>query len=379
VNSRSSIPQTDPRAAYLALREEIDAALRRVAESGWYVLGSEVAAFESEFAAYLGLPHAIGVASGTDALELALRACGIEPGQTVFTVAHTAVATVVAIERCGAEAVLVDIDSETFTLDPNALERVLLNWKGAQPAAILPVHLYGQMADMPSLLDIAQRHGLRLIEDCAQAHGARLDGRLAGTWGDAAAFSFYPTKNLGAFGDAGAVVTADSTIAERVRELRQYGWRDRYISAVPGLNSRLDAVQAAVLRVKLHALDAGNARRRAIAELYREALSGLEMHLELPVCRASVKHVYHQFVIRSAKREQLQTGLREAGIGTLIHYPAPVHRQPAYAGRLTHSDLTHSEHAAARVLSLPMYPEIEEAQTMRVAETLRDLLKGVMR
>lgn len=374
MNGGLSIPQTDPRAGYLALRAEIDAALRRVAESGWYVLGPETEAFETEFAAYMGLPHAIGVANGTDALELALRGCGIGPGQAVFTVSHTAVATVVAIERCGAEVVLVDIDPETYTLDPNALERILRHWQGGRPAAILPVHLYGQLADMPALLDIAQRYGLRVIEDCAQAHGARLDGRLAGAWGDAAAFSFYPTKNLGAFGDAGAVVTADGAIAGRVRDLRQYGWRERYISAIPGINSRLDAVQAAVLRVKLPALNGGNARRRAIADRYREALGGLAADLDLPVCRAGAEHVYHQFVIRSAARERLQTGLREAGIGTLVHYPEPVHRQPAYAGRLTHGDLVHSERAAACVLSLPMYPELADIQVGQVAETLRDLL-----
>jgi len=371
-----AIPQTDPRAGYLAQRAEIDAALRRVAESGWYVLGPEVEAFEKEFAAYLGVSHAVGVASGTDALELALRGCGVGPGQAVFTVSHTAVATVVAIERCGAEAVLIDINPESYTLDPDALDGVLRQWKGITcPAAILPVHLYGQPAAMLALLKIAQHYGLRVIEDCAQAHGARLDGRMAGTWGDAAAFSFYPTKNLGAFGDAGAVVTADPSIAERVRELRQYGWRKRYISATSGINSRLDAVQAAVLRVKLRVLDAGNARRRTIAGIYHKSLDELTANLRLPTCRKGVEHVYHQFVIRSTARDRLQGELRNAGIGTLIHYPEPVHRQPAYAHRLMHSDLFHSEQAAAHVLSLPMYPELEDNQVARVAETLHDLLR----
>lgn len=377
-----AIPQTDPRASYLALRAEVNAALIRVAESGWYVLGPEVEAFEQEFAAYMGLAHAVGVASGTDALELALRGCGVGPGQAVFTVSHTAVATVVAIERCGAEAVLVDIDPETYTLDPEALERSLRHWQGSTcPAAILPVHLYGQPAAMPAILKIAQRYGLRVIEDCAQAHGARLDGRMAGTWGDAAAFSFYPTKNLGAFGDAGAVVTADATIAERIRELRQYGWRERYISAISGINSRLDAMQAAVLRVKLRALDTGNARRRAIAGLYCEGLGGLKADLRLPACRKGAEHVYHQFVIRSAARDRLQAELRNAGIGTLIHYPEPVHRQPAYANRLTltYSDLVHSEQAAAHILSLPMYPEMENTQAVQVVEALRNILKGANR
>lgn len=197
LNGPGPIPQSNPKASYMAHRIEIDAALLRVANSGWYILGPEVEAFEAEFAAYHGLPHAVGVASGTDALELALRGCGIGPGNVVFTVSHTAVATVVAIERCGASPVLVDIDPTTYTLDPDALERALKGWRGPQPAAVVPVHLYGQLADMPAILDIAGRYGMRVVEDCAQAHGARLGGRLAGTWGDAAAFSFYPTKNLG--------------------------------------------------------------------------------------------------------------------------------------------------------------------------------------
>ncbi|MCC7278872.1 MAG: DegT/DnrJ/EryC1/StrS family aminotransferase [Chromatiaceae bacterium] len=366
------ILQSNPKAGYLAHQVEIDAALRRVLESGWYILGPEVAAFEAEFAAYLGLPHAIGVATGTDALELALRGCGIGPGHVVFTVSHTAVATVAAIERCGAEPVLVDIDPATYTLDPNALEGAVRVRRDNRPVAVVPVHLYGHPADMPAILDIARRHDLRVVEDCAQAHGARLAGRLTGTWGDAAAFSFYPTKNLGALGDGGAVVTASPAFAARVRELRQYGWRERYISAVPGINSRLDELQAAVLRVKLRHLDAGNERRRVIAARYREALSGARV--SLPICEAGVDHVYHQFVIRSPERDRLQGQLQELGIGTLVHYPRAVHSQPAYADRLAHGDLTHSEQAAASVLSLPMYPELADAQVARVAETLRNLL-----
>jgi len=368
VTSGVPIPQTNPKAGYLAHQVEIDAALRRVVDSGWYILGPEVAAFETEFAAYIGLQHAIGVANGTDALELALRGCGVGPGHAVFTVSHTAVATVVAIERCGAEAVLVDIDPATYTLDPNALDSAIGRLRGVRPAAVVPVHLYGQAADMSAILAIARRHDLRVIEDCAQAHGSRLAGRMAGTWGDAAAFSFYPTKNLGALGDGGAVVTADAAIAGSVRELRQYGWRERYISAVPGVNSRLDELQAAVLRVKLRHLDADNRRRRAIAAAYRTVLA--EAPLGLPVCRSGAEHVYHQFVIHAATRDRLQAGLQRRGIGTLVHYPQPVHRQPAYAGRLAHGDLSHSEQAAASVLSLPMYPELDEAQVARVAASL---------
>lgn len=366
------IPQSNPKASYLAHREEIEAGLLRVANSGWYILGPEVAGFEAEFAAYHSLPHAVGVANGTDALELALRACGVEPGQAVFTVSHTAVATVAAIERCGALPVLVDIDPVTYTLDPNALEQGLKSWRGSLPVAVVPVHLYGQPADMPAILEIAGPYGLRVVEDCAQAHGACLDGRLAGTWGDAAAFSFYPTKNLGALGDGGAVITPDEGIARRVRELRQYGWRERYVSAIPGINSRLDELQAAVLRVKLRHLDTDNARRRVIAARYREALAG--KGLILPTSRDGAEPVYHQFVVRWPERDRLQGQLQKLGIGTLVHYPRPVHAQPAYAGRLAYGDLTHSEQASASVLSLPMYPELTDDQVARVAKTLGKLL-----
>ncbi len=368
------IPQSNPKASYLAHREEIAAALLRVAESGWYILGTEVDAFETEFAAYHGLTHTIGVASGTDALELALRGCGIKAGDVVFTVSHTAVATVVSIERCGAVPVLVDIDPKTYTMDPNALEYALKNWRGARPAAVVPVHLYGQTADMPAILDIAGRHGLRVIEDCAQAHGARLDGRLAGTWGDAGAFSFYPTKNLAALGDGGAVITADDGIAQRVREMRQYGWRDRYVSAEPGINSRLDEIQAAVLRVKLQFLDVANECRRKIADAYYDALAG--NILVLPEIRESAFHVYHQFVIRAPERDQLQAGLQRAGIGSLIHYPRAVHQQPAYAGRVHSGDLHHTEEAVSRVLSLPLYPELDDLKVARVASTILSLVNN---
>lgn len=364
----AAIPQTDPRAGYLAHQAEIDAVLQRVLASGWYILGPEVEAFEAEFAAYLGMAQAVGVASGTDALELALRGCGVGPGQAVFTVSHTAVATVAAIERCGAEPVLVDIDPATYTLDPNQLEQALRHHRGQRPAAVVPVHLYGQLVDMPAILTIAQRHGLRIIEDCAQAHGATRAGRMAGSWGDAAAFSFYPTKNLGALGDGGAVITADAAIASRVRELRQYGWRERYISAVPGMNSRLDELQAAILRVKIGYLDANNHRRRAIAERYRSTLAGGQ--LGLPACRDGAGHVYHQFVIRAPERDRLQAYLKARGIGTLVHYPQPVHRQPAYAGRLKHGDMTHSERAAASILSLPMYPELQDEQVAQISEAV---------
>jgi dTDP-4-amino-4,6-dideoxygalactose transaminase len=387
-----SIPQTDPRANYLAHRAEIDAAIAGVLTGGRYILGEQVQAFEHEFAAYLGSGHALGVGSGTDALSLALRACGMGAGLPVFTVSHTAVATVAAIELAGATPVLVDIDPATYTLDPNRLEdAVTKSATGARaPAAdfrgaIIPVHLYGHPADMAASLEIARRHDLAVIEDCAQAHGAGiataqspigerrvLDMRYSpvGTFGHIAAFSFYPTKNLGALGDGGAVFTNDAALAERVRLLREYGWRERYVSHLPGLNSRLDELQAAILRVKLRYLDAENARRRQIAAGYDRLLA--DTGLRLPTVHPNVTHVYHQYVVRSAHRDVLQAYLRQHGVGALVHYPVPVHRQPAYAGRIEiGAGLPATEMVAAQVLSLPIYAELTQAQVAQVAETIR--------
>ena len=267
----TQIPFLDLTAAYRRLQAEIDAALGRVAAGGRYILGDEVAAFESEFAAYLGLDHAVGVASGTDAVMLALRACGVGPGDEVITVSHTAVATVAAIELCGATPRLVDIDAATFTMAPAAFAAALT----PRTKAMIVVHLYGNPADMDAIIPIARAHGLAVIEDCAQAHGARYRGRLVGALGDVAAFSFYPTKNLAALGDGGAVATNRPEIADRLRQLRQYGWRERYISEIPGTNSRLDELQAAVLRVRLRRLDEENDARRRLAAAYTQALAGL--------------------------------------------------------------------------------------------------------
>ncbi|MGA9347288.1 MAG: DegT/DnrJ/EryC1/StrS family aminotransferase [Anaerolineae bacterium] len=372
---RPAIPQTDPRANYLAHRAEIDAAISRVLDSGWYILGQEVAAFEQEFAAYIGVRHAIGVASGTDALELGLRACGIGPGDAVFTVSHTAVATVAAIERCGATPILVDIDPTTYTIDPSHLEdalKAVINHPSStvhRPSSIIPVHLYGHPADMPAILDIARRYGLYVIEDCAQSHGAALNRRKTGTWGHIAAFSFYPTKNLGALGDGGMVVTDDADLAEQVRLLRQYGWRQRYVSEIAGTNSRLDELQAAILRVKLHYLDAENRRRQALADAYQELLSSTS--LTLPQCAPMARHVYHQYVVRSERRDSLRVFLQERGISTLIHYPVPIHHQPAYRGRLRcDGSMVNTEKVAGEILSLPMYPELTSEQVHQVAEAI---------
>ena len=347
-----------PKANYLAHRAAIDGAIRRVLESGWYILGSEVEAFEREFAQFLGVAQVVSVANGTDALELALRAGGVGSGDVVITVSHTAVATVAAIERAGATPLLVDIDPETFTLDPARLEATIRTHPGGGLKAIIVVHLYGHPADLPAITEIAKRHDLLLIEDCAQAHGAKLAGRTTGTWGDLAAFSFYPTKNLSAIGDGGAVATQSKELAARVAELRQYGWKERYISASAGVNSRLDELQAAILRAKLGALAAENARRRETAARYSAGLVGTA--LRLPPTRDGAEHVFHQYVVRTPGRDALLQHLRARGIPAAIHYPAPVHLQPAYAGRVAHGagGLAETERACREILSLPMHPHL---------------------
>lgn len=363
----AQIPQTDPYANYRAHRSEIDEAVSRVLDSGWYILGEEVTAFELEFGAFVGAPHVVGVASGTDALELALRACGVGNGDLVFTVAHTAVATVVAIERTGAQAILVDIDPYSYNMDVGALRAMIGHCPPGRPRAVVPVHLYGNPADMPAICEIANEHGLYVVEDCAQAHGSRIHGRSVGTWGQMAAFSFYPTKNLGALGDGGAVVSGDAELSETVRGLREYGWRERYVSEYPGCNSRLDSLQAAILRAKLPYLDSDNAQRRSHARRYRELLA--EVEIRMPTAIPDIQHVYHQFVIRTARRNALSAYLRDRGVDTTIHYPVPVHRQPAYAGRVfTPGVLEHSEAAAGEILSLPMYPELTSAALDTVAQ-----------
>lgn len=373
------IPQNDPKAAYLAQRAAIDAAIAGVLESGWYILGKETAAFEAEFAAAIGARHGVGTGNGTDALVLALRALGIGPGKTVATVAHTAVATVAAIEMAGARPVLIDIDPASYTMDVAELARVLASPPpgSARIDAILPVHLYGQPADLAALVSLARDYKVPLIEDCAQSHGACFEGRPAGSFGAIACFSFYPTKNLGALGDGGMVTTGDDEVAAALRAIREYGWRERrYISEQTGINSRLDELQAAILRVKLTALAADNARRRAIAARYDSGLAGLP--LTLPMRDRRAEHVFHQYVVRSPQRESLRAALQQAGIGTNIHYPMPVHLQPAYRGRtaLGPSGMAQTELAASEVFSLPMYPQLEDAQVDRVVAALRAALKG---
>jgi dTDP-4-amino-4,6-dideoxygalactose transaminase len=362
----------DPRANYLAHRRAIDDAIRRVLESGWYILGNEVKEFEAEFSRYIGPRFTVGVGSGTDALLLALRVLGIGPGDAVVTVSNTAVATVAAIDLVGATPVLSDVDPETFTLDPERLEQTIAHHSGPRLRAIIPVHLYGHPADMEAIRLIAERHGLDVIEDCAQSHGATIAGRMTGTWGRVSAFSFYPTKNLGALGDGGALVTDDPHLAEQARAIRQYGWRDRYVSEQAGTNTRLDELQAAILRAKLPALDAENRRRREIAGLYDAALAG--SRVTTPRCRKDVQHVFHQYTIRTGDRDDLRERLRIQGVGTAVLYPVPIHQQPGYRDRVIvgRSGLGRTEQLNREILSLPMYPELGDDQARRIGDLVAD-------
>jgi dTDP-4-amino-4,6-dideoxygalactose transaminase len=373
--SAISVPQANPGAGYRALRGEIDVAVARVLESGWYILGQEVRAFEAEFAAWLGATAAVGCGNGTDALALALRALGVGPGMSVVTVSHTAVATVAAIEMVGATPLLIDIEPDYYTMDPGELAEVLAHPPAGVPPirAVIPVHLYGQPAAIEPIVAVCRRHGVPVIEDCAQAHGATIAGRKVGTFTEVAAFSFYPTKNLGALGDGGMVAMRDAGTGTAIAALRQYGWRSHYISDAIGVNSRLDEMQAAILRVKLQHLDAQNARRQTIAAAYDAALRGAS--LAPPARRGDAGHVFHLYVLRAPERATLQVRLREAGIGTGIHYPVPVHLQPAYRGRLPvgPAGCRATEIAAEQVLSLPIYPELTDAQVAQVCEALRRL------
>lgn len=364
-----NIPFNELRSGYLAHQTEIDAAVQRVLDSGWYILGRESAAFEEEFAAYCGAAGCVGVNSGTDALQLALRACGVGPGDEVITVAHTAVATVAAIRMTGAMPVLVDIDPQSYTMAPSALAKAIT------PAtrAVIPVHLYGHPADMDAIRTIA--HECFVVEDCAQAHGARYKGKPVGSFGDLACYSFYPTKNLGALGDGGAVTGNNADLLDKVRLLREYGWppQERYVSYIEGVNSRLDELQAAILRVRLRHLDVDNAVRQQLATVY-DAL--LPATLKKPVARPGCEHVYHLYVIQDARRDLLRAGLAERGIGAAIHYPVPVHLQPAYqAGQVRAQALHVTEQAAREVLSLPMHPMLGEKQVRAVTEAVAAILQ----
>ena len=356
----------NPAAQFHSHRAEIEQAIGRVLESGRYILGPELEALEQDFATYIGTDHAIGVANGTDALELALRALGIGPGDEVITVSHTAVATVAAIEAAGAVPVLVDVDPRFYTLQSAQLAEVLT----PRTCAVIAVHLYGQAADLDAIGAFCREHGLALIEDVSQAHGATWNGRRLGSIGRIGCFSCYPTKNLGALGDAGLVTTSDGDLARRIRMLREYGWRERYVSDIAGRNSRLDELQAAVLRVKLRHLDVDNGKRRTLAARYTKLLDG--QSLQLPATREHAEHVFHLYVARVGDRQGLMDRLKVQDIHAGIHYPVPVHLQPAYKGRVrTASSMGVTESLSLDVMSLPMYPELEPRQIDEIAQALK--------
>lgn len=350
------VPFLDIKAAYLELKDELDAAYSRVMESGWYVLGKESDAFEEEFAAYCETKYCVGVANGLEALHLILRAYGIGPGDEVIVPANTFIASWLAISYAGATPVPVEPDAQTYNINPDLIEAKITR----RTRAIMAVHLYGQPADMERINSIAGEHGLKVIEDAAQAHGARYKRKRAGSLGDAAGFSFYPGKNMGAFGDGGAVTTDDEVLAEKIRTLRNYGSRVKYENEVRGFNSRLDELQAALLRVKLRKLDDWNARRREIAKQYFEGLSNVD-GLGLPYVPDWAEPVWHLFVVRHAERDRFQSFLQGKGIGTLIHYPIPPHLSEAYADcGWKPGDYPLAEQLAAEVMSLPMGPHMNE-------------------
>lgn len=360
-----AVPFGDLKRQYESMRAELDEAAARVLASGWYILGPEVRAFEQEFAEFCGVDHAFGVASGTDALQLAFLGLGLQPGDEVITTANAGVPSTVAILQAGLTPVFVDVELESHNLDPKLLEAAIT----PRTKAILPVHLFGRMADMPAILEIADRHGIPVIEDCAQAHGATLNGAKAGSFGVVSCFSFYPTKNLGALGDGGMVLTKDAAVAERIRKLRQYGWERKYYSTEPrGINSRLDELQAALLRVKLRYLPQSIAQRQAVANYYNSNITVAEVIL--PSELANSEHAYHLYVVRSADRDALQARLRERGIATDIHYPIPTHQQPIYTALAPAQGLPITEQLAREVLSLPMFPELTPEELAAVSQAV---------
>ncbi|NOZ30320.1 MAG: DegT/DnrJ/EryC1/StrS family aminotransferase [Chloroflexi bacterium] len=363
------IPLVDLKAQYATIQEEIDAAIRRVIDKTAFIMGPEVRNFEEAFAAYCEAKHAIGVGSGTAALFLALQACGIGPGDEVITTPFTFMATAEAISQVGARPVFVDIDRDTYNIDPEQIEAAIT----PRTKAIMPVHLYGQPAEMDEINAIAKAHGLWVIEDAAQAHGARYKGRRVGSLGDIACFSFYPSKNLGAYGDGGAVVTNHDDLAARVRLLRDHGRSSKYVHQELGWGLRLDALQAAILGAKLPHLDEWNAARRERAQRYAEWLADTE--IVTPTAAPHVEHVYHCYVIRTPRRDEVHDALRARGIGVGIHYPIPLHRQPAYESLgYAKGAFPISERYSEEVLSLPMYAELTEAQQQEIVSAIREIV-----
>lgn len=367
-----NVPFLDLKAGYLELQSEIDSAIKRVLDSGWYILGEEVDAFEREYAAYCEAKYCVSLANGLDALHLALLALGVGAGDEVIVPSNTYIATWLAVSQCGATPVPVEPDAATCNIDSARVEAAIT----LRTKVILPVHLYGQPADMDPILAIARRHGLKVLEDGAQAHGARYKGKRVGAHGDVVAWSFYPGKNLGAYGDGGAVTTDNPEIAERIRVLRNYGSRVKYVNDVRGFNSRLDPIQAAALRVKLKVLDEWNARRAAIAGRYQTELR--KTGLTLPFVPEWAEPVWHLYVVQHPQRDSLQKKLGEAGIGTLIHYPIPPHLQQAYVDMgFSTGDFPVSEKIHEHVLSLPMGPHMEDQQVVQVVTSIQRSLKAL--
>jgi dTDP-4-amino-4,6-dideoxygalactose transaminase len=372
------IANANPQANLAAYADEVRAAIARVLESGRYILGPEVTAFENEFAAWLGATECVTVANGTDAIELALRAVGVRPGAGVVLPANTVSATIAGVLAAGGVPVFCDVDPATMNLSPARLRELLGSTRGAGVRALVPVHLYGHPCAMPEIMALAQERGLLVVEDCAQAHGAALGARKVGTWGHAAAFSFYPTKNLAALGDGGAVVTNDARIAAEVQALRQYGWRERYVSTGEGgRNSRLDELQAAVLRVRLRHLEAENARRRELAAIYAVELVGTGLVLP-PQPGAQAVPVFHQFAVRTPGRDRLQLWLEARGIVAQVLYPVPLHCQPAFArwAPVEADALAECERCCAEVLSLPVHPALSETEVRQAAAAVRDWVQA---
>ncbi|HYA61791.1 MAG TPA: DegT/DnrJ/EryC1/StrS family aminotransferase [Candidatus Sulfotelmatobacter sp.] len=365
-DSPTQVPYLDLKAQYRSIKPEIDAAIARVLDSGQFVLGPEVAAFEQEFAAYCGATECVALNSGTSALHLALLAAGVGPGDEVITVPFTFIASVGAIAYTGARPVLVDIDPRTFTMDPAAIEAAIT----PRTKAILPVHLYGQIADMDPILEVARRHGLIVVEDAAQAHGAKYKGRTAGSMGEIACFSFYPAKNLGAYGEGGAVTTSNAEFARTIRILRDCGQDRKYHHVLRGYNYRMEGLQGAILRVKLRHLEQWTEARRAVANRYRQFLAGCGV--ELPIEMPWARHVYHVYTLRAEDRDGLQAALQAEGIQTAVHYAMPAHLQPAVAdlGYRTGA-FPRAEAASQQVLSLPIYPELSEQAVTQVAGAVK--------
>ena len=354
------------------IRTELEQAVSKVFDRGYFILGPELEKFESGFSNYIGCGYGIGVANGTDAIQVALMACGIGEGDEVITAPNTAVPTVSAIVSAGAKPVFADIDPVTYLIDPESIKKQIT----AKTKAVVPVHLYGQCCDMDAVTAVAEENNLAVIEDCAQAHGAMYKGRKAGTFGTVSAFSFYPTKNMGGYGDGGMIVTNDNKICKACKQIRNYGFEDRYITVQPGINSRLDEIQCAFLSVKLKYIDDYNNKRVELAQYYTEKLSGIPA-LKLPCIANERRHIFHLYVINTDRRDELQNYLKDSGIGTLIHYPVPLHLQQAYiylgykAG-----DFPQSEKACSNILSLPLYPSLDRVDQDKVIDSIRKFFKS---